>query len=110
MKGRIDVISDGQKVKINKTGNAGMTVGGSGDVLAGICTGFKAQGTENFTAACAGVFVNCKIGDKLLEEKGYGFVSSDLVKGIPEAIYGIPLFTSLIICFYKYLNYISDRK
>ncbi|MDO8627512.1 MAG: NAD(P)H-hydrate dehydratase [Candidatus Diapherotrites archaeon] len=96
LKGRIDVVSDGHKVKVNKTGNAGMTVGGSGDVLAGICTGFKAQGADNFTSACAGVFANCKIGDKLLPEKGYGLVSSDLIAGIPEAIFGIPIIKNAI--------------
>jgi len=41
LKGKTDIISDGKKIVLNKTGNPGMTVGGTGDVLAGLCAGFS---------------------------------------------------------------------
>jgi NAD(P)H-hydrate epimerase len=40
LKGKIDIIISKDKVFFNKTGNAGMTKGGTGDVLAGLCAGF----------------------------------------------------------------------
>ena len=54
LKGSTDVISNGAEVKLNFTGNAGMTVGGTGDVLSGIVGGLLAMGTEPFRAAAAG--------------------------------------------------------
>jgi NAD(P)H-hydrate epimerase len=36
LKGRIDIISNAENTKLNRTGNAGMSVGGTGDVLSGI--------------------------------------------------------------------------
>ena len=36
LKGKIDIISDGKQTLLNRTGNAGMTAGGTGDVLAGL--------------------------------------------------------------------------
>jgi len=43
LKGPIDVITDGEKVLINKTGNCAMTVGGTGDVLTGLAAGIRAK-------------------------------------------------------------------
>ena len=43
LKGNVDVISDGGQVKLNFTGNPGMTVGGTGDILSGIIGAFLAQ-------------------------------------------------------------------
>ena len=88
LKGRTDIISDGKSVKVNPLGNAGMTIGGTGDVLAGMCAGFMAQGAEAQDAASAAVLVMCTIGDHLLEKFGYGFVSSDFIPLIPQAIFG----------------------
>lgn len=83
LKGRVDVISDGKKVFLNRTGNPGMTVGGTGDILAGICTGFLALGAKPLHAACAAAFINGKIGDSLLKKMGYGFIASDIIPQIP---------------------------
>lgn len=82
LKGRIDIISDGDRVKLNKTGNEGMTVGGTGDVLSGIITSLIAQGVDNFNAACIAAFVNGVSGDFLLKRYGYCFSAKDLVRNI----------------------------
>jgi NAD(P)H-hydrate epimerase len=55
LKSNVDLISDGERVKLNFTGNPGMTVGGTGDVLSGIVGGLMAQGIDPFEAAVAGV-------------------------------------------------------
>ncbi|MBS7656114.1 NAD(P)H-hydrate dehydratase [Candidatus Bathyarchaeota archaeon] len=86
LKGYVDVISNGEKFKLNFTGNPGMTVGGTGDVLAGIAGAFLAQGTEPFKSAVAASFINGVAGDMAYLEKGYHIVSTDLIEKIPKAI------------------------
>jgi NAD(P)H-hydrate epimerase len=86
LKGSVDIISDGTRVKLNFTGNPGMTVGGTGDVLSGIIGAFLAWGTEPFEAAVAGAFVNGAAGDFVREEKGYHILSTDLLKWIPKVM------------------------
>jgi len=86
LKGHVDVISDGRRTKLNLTGNPGMTVGGTGDVLAGIIGGLMAQGIDTFTAAAAGAFVNGAAGDFVADDIGYHMTASDLIERIPRVI------------------------
>ena len=84
-KGEVDLISDGKKVIKNFTGNAGMTTGGTGDILAGLITAFAAKGTI-LEAACAGTFLNGIAGDITAEDMGMNFRSSDMLGRIPKAL------------------------
>lgn len=84
LKGKEDVITDGERTKINKTGNAGMTVGGTGDVLAGIC-GALLCNDNAFNSACAAAFVNGFAGDICFEKYGYNFTATHLIENLPEA-------------------------
>jgi len=86
VKAHVDIISDGYRAKLNPTGNPGMTVGGTGDVLSGIVGAFLAQGIEPFEAAVAGAFVNGAAGDFVRAEMGYHMIASDLLEWIPEVI------------------------
>lgn len=86
LKGRVDVISDGKRFKLNFTGNPGMTVGGTGDVLSGIIGAFLAQKADPFEGAVAGAFVNGAAGDFVFEEKGAHMVSTDLLQWIPHVL------------------------
>ena len=85
MKGPTDIISDGTRIKINRTGNAGMTVGGTGDVLAGLVGAFFAQAADPFKAATAAAFLNGAAGDIAFEDKGYGLLATDVIENIPKA-------------------------
>lgn len=67
----------------NTTGNAGMTHGGTGDVLAGIIAGLIAQGNGAFTSARIATYINGKAADNLYKRMGFGYLASDLVKEIP---------------------------
>ncbi|MFB6112525.1 MAG: NAD(P)H-hydrate dehydratase [Halodesulfurarchaeum sp.] len=87
VKGAHDVISDGDTTRINRTGNPGMTVGGTGDVLAGATGALLAQ-LEPIQAAAAAAFVTGRAGDLVVEESGYGLLASDLLATLPEAIWG----------------------
>jgi NAD(P)H-hydrate epimerase len=53
LKGPIDVICDGSRVRFNQTGTPAMTTGGTGDVLAGVCTSLMVT-LPAFDAACMG--------------------------------------------------------
>ncbi|MEM3783637.1 MAG: NAD(P)H-hydrate dehydratase [Candidatus Bathyarchaeia archaeon] len=86
LKGPVDIIANEKRFKLNFTGNPGMTVGGTGDVLSGIVGAFLAQGADPFEAAVAGAFVNGAAGDFVFEEKGYHMVASDLLEWIPKVL------------------------
>jgi NAD(P)H-hydrate epimerase len=86
MKGPTDIISDGVRVKINRTGNAGMTVGGTGDVLAGLVGAFFAIADDSFKVATAAAFVNGAAGNLAFEEKGYGLLATDVIEKIPNVL------------------------
>lgn len=86
LKGRVDVISDGQRTRLNWTGNPGMTVGGTGDVLSGIVASLMAQGCEPFDAAVAGAFINGAAGDFVYKENGFHLLPTDLIEQIPRVM------------------------
>ena len=69
LKGENTVVTDGERVYINKTGNKGMAKGGSGDVLSGIIASLCAQGMENYDAAVYGVYLHGLAGD--IAEENY---------------------------------------
>jgi NAD(P)H-hydrate epimerase len=86
LKGSTDIISDGRRVKFNFTGNPGMTVGGTGDVLSGVVAAFLAQHADPFEAAVAGAFINGAAGDFVKNERGYHMVATDLIDWIPKVM------------------------
>lgn len=86
LKGAVDIISDGKCAKLNFTGNPGMTVGGTGDVLSGVVAALLAQKTDPFEAAVAGAFVNGAAGDFAYQEKGAHMVATDLIGWIPAVL------------------------
>ncbi len=86
LKGQVDLICDGQRAKLNFTGNAGMTVGGTGDVLSGIVGAFLAQKADPFEAAVAGAFVNGAAGDFVADDIGYHMMATDIINWIPNVL------------------------
>ena len=83
LKGKIDIIISKDKIFYNKTGNAGMTKGGTGDVLAGLCAGFLAQSKDLMQSAINAAYFNGLIGDILLKKKkGFTYLASDMVEEI----------------------------
>lgn len=84
LKGRTDRIISRDAVKKIAGGNAGMTVGGTGDVLAGLCAGFLSQTRDLFRAAELASRLSKRIGDMLKKEMGYGFIASDFLRIIAE--------------------------
>ncbi len=66
-------------------GNAGMTKGGTGDVLAGLVAALACK-NDPFLAACAGSYINKKAGDELYKRVGPYFNASDLADEIPKVM------------------------
>ena len=86
LKGRTDIISDGKEVALNKTGGPFLTVGGTGDTLAGICGAILARGINAFETAQAAAFINGLAGEIAFKKLGEGLVATDLINSIPEVI------------------------
>ena len=87
VKGPYDVISDGETTRINRTGNPGMTVGGTGDILAGV-TGALLARLPPTEAAAVGAYVTGAAGDEVVDKQGYGLLASDLLGAIPTVMWG----------------------
>ena len=84
-KGAEDYISDGERFAVNATGNAGMTKGGTGDVLAGLIAALSCK-NGLFLAASGGVFINGTAGDRLREKVSLYYNTSDLIDEIPKTM------------------------
>lgn len=92
LKGTGTVVTDGKRTYVNKTGNAGMATGGSGDVLAG-CIGAllamdaKVSGLDVFGAAVLGVWAHGRAGDLAAEKKSQiGLIATDLLERLGVAL------------------------
>ncbi len=85
MKGAVDIIASNDKFRLNFTGNPGMTVGGTGDCLAGLVGGLLAQGHEGYEAAFLGAYINGRAGDLAALKYGYNFTTTDILKFIPDS-------------------------
>jgi hydroxyethylthiazole kinase-like uncharacterized protein yjeF len=80
-----DIISDGLITRINQTGNPGMTVGGTGDVLAGITGALFARHT-GIEAAAAAAYICGRAGDLAYGEFGLGLLATDVIDRVPAAM------------------------
>lgn len=85
-KGKIDIISNGEKTALNRTGSPYLSKGGTGDTLAGICGGLMARGVDKFEAACAGAYINSKAGEIVAKKLKQGLLATDLVEAIPQVL------------------------
>lgn len=86
LKGHRTLITDGDRVTYNTTGNPGMATGGSGDVLTGLVTALLCQGLPPFEAAQLGVHIHGLAGDLAAEKLGQvSMIASDLADHLSEA-------------------------
>ena len=83
-KASADVITDGEETRVCRAGTPGMTVGGTGDVLAGITAALLAT-HDPLDAACMAPYLNGRAAERL---GGDGLLASDLLDALPNAIRG----------------------
>ena len=87
LKGHRTCITDGQTGYVNGTGNPGMAVGGSGDVLAGILTGLLGQGMAPLKAAACGAWLHGAAGDLCAAELGqYAMLPTDMLNALSRLL------------------------
>lgn len=84
-KGHGTLVCDGTICYENPTGNPGMAVGGSGDVLAGMIVGLLGQGISPIEAAALAVWLHGAAGDRCAQEMGqYGMLPTDMLERLPR--------------------------
>lgn len=87
LKGHVDIITDGYRVKLNKEfHHESMTRGGTGDILTGAIGGLISKGVDTYHAACLGSYVIGKSGLLTFKKYGYSYYTSEILNTIPEVM------------------------
>jgi len=88
LKGSETIVTDGQRIYVNTTGNPGMATGGAGDVLTGVIAALIAQKLDPFGAACLGVYAHGLAGDIARDQNGeIGLIAGDIVDSLADAFH-----------------------
>ena len=87
LKGHRTCITDGKTGYVNTTGNPGMAVGGSGDVLSGMIVSLLGQGLAPLEAAACGAWLHGAAGDLCAQELGqYAMLPTDMLQKLPRLL------------------------
>ncbi len=86
LKGPLDIISDGKMTKFNDVHHPAMTVGGTGDVLAGILGGLISKKASEIKAMRMAAFLNGMAGEQIFQKKSYGLLATDIIEEIPSIL------------------------
>lgn len=86
LKGAKDYVTDGRHFYVNRTGNAGMTIGGTGDILAGVIASFIAQGNTLYKSSKTAVYMLGRIGDKLRWRYGFNYTPEEILNILPREV------------------------
>lgn len=86
LKGAGTIVADRRRTSANHTGNAGMSKGGSGDILSGIIGATAGQNIPPYDAACAGVYMHGLAGDSACEKYGQeAMLPRDVINCLSDA-------------------------
>lgn len=86
LKGHRTVVTDGERLAVNTTGNSGLATGGTGDVLTGLIAALLGQGMPPFEAAQFAAYLHGLAGDMAAEElSSAGLIASDLPRYVAKA-------------------------
>ena len=86
LKGKDDIVTNGDITYLNSTLTPCMTVGGTGDVLSGLTAGFLSRNKNIIESACTATFVNGVTGEILQKELGNHILASDLIDTLPKVL------------------------
>ncbi|MDB5303006.1 MAG: hypothetical protein JWM97_555 [Phycisphaerales bacterium] len=87
LKGKNTVVTDGERVFVNPTGNSSLSKAGTGDVLSGIIGTLLAQKVGQFEAACIGAYLHGRAGEIAGERVGMRCVlAREVIDALPQAI------------------------
>lgn len=87
LKGHNTIVTNGDKIYVNTTGNSALAKAGTGDVLTGLIAGLLAQKVPPYQAAMLAVYIHGLAGDFASEDYTiYSVLASDVIEYIPFAI------------------------
>lgn len=86
LKGPVDVITDGERVKLNAVGHPAMSVGGTGDALAGVVGALLAKGMPAYDAARLGARLTGEAGAMAAAGRSWGLLATDVVEALPACL------------------------
>lgn len=96
LKGHGTVVTNGEQIYVNQTGNAGMATAGAGDVMTGVIAALIGQKLDAFSAAVLGVHVHGLAGDAAAEQLGRtSLMATDIIEYLSEAFCDLELDTQL---------------
>ncbi len=84
--GHADAVSDGTTLRLGRRGHPTMTVGGTGDVLAGSVAALLAKGATPFSAACAAAYLVGVAGEEAALHASFGASPIDVAESIPQVL------------------------
>lgn len=87
LKEKPDIISNGKEVALNESGSPYMSVGGTGDALAGICGALLARNIDAFEVAQAAAYISGKAGEIAAQNLKEGLVATEVIKAIPQVLH-----------------------
>ena len=86
LKGHVTIVTDGERIYRNRTGNPGMATGGSGDVLTGVISALIGQGMTPFDASSLGVHIHGRAGDLAAATAGQvSLIATDIIERLGDA-------------------------
>jgi len=86
LKNAVSIVTDGNSLALNATGNSGQAKGGSGDALAGVIAGLCAQGASVFDGAKLAAYLMGKSAELAAKEFGeYSLTATELIAYLPKA-------------------------
>ncbi len=86
LKGVLDTVTDGKRTRYTEGGNPRMSMGGTGDLLAGIASAISTRVEDPFNAACLASFINKRVGDMCFRQKSYWYTIEDMIGAIPDVM------------------------
>lgn len=88
LKAVVDIISDGRKTYVIEGGNAGLTKGGTGDVLAGLTTAFYAKNNPLLSSILSSYLLK-RAAEELFKSNGYWYNIDNIIKFLPQILKNI---------------------
>jgi NAD(P)H-hydrate epimerase len=85
LKAITDIVSNGKETYLVEGGNAGLTKGGTGDILAGLTAALSTNNLSLISAVSASILLK-KTGDRLFQSKGYWYNITNIIELIPEVL------------------------
>ena len=86
LKGHTDYVTDGKRYKFNDFGSPAMSVGGTGDTLAGVVAALLGKGLSPFDSARLGVYITTRAGESAFEKYAWGLMPEDISECIPVVL------------------------